>query len=267
MNLVAGAHEVVDGGDAIGDGGGPHIDDLGHLIRHQRKTDARPPLRIVVEEIAVDIFGRERALGVGQIAERRNKVANVIANGRIDAEVAILADVVDPGCVVDLVRSRQPTLPRRVALQGGAGLLDVDEDRDGVGKAFPARHVAVGARHRTAVRDGRCDEMRRAPVRSECQRLLDSQHQVVALNAQPVVGVALVAVQRRDLPVRGDFDALDVRVAREDFASPLELRDRRLEIDLLDINQVARKRHRARCSQQAANVRLSACLPAKSPHK
>ena len=97
-----------------------------------------------------------------------------------------------------------------MALDGFAHRVDIDEGADGVRVPLAARHVAVGARHRAAVRGPRRDEVAAPPILAHGQRLAHAQDEHVALDAHPVVHRALVAVQAGDVPVRGNFDLLRV---------------------------------------------------------
>ena len=88
---------------------------------------------------------------------------------------------------------------------GSAGLVEVDEDRDRVRIAVPARDIAIGASHRAAVRSRRCNEVSAAAVCAHGERLFDPEYQDVALDTQPVLGRSLIAMQVRDLPMGRDF--------------------------------------------------------------
>jgi hypothetical protein len=82
--------------------------------------------------------------------------------------------------------------------------------------------------------------MRAAPVRPHAQALLNAKHQDIALDFEPVVGRALVAVQARDLPVRVHDNALGIRVSGQNLPATRVLFDGRLQVDCVNVDQVFR---------------------------
>src|SRR3954454_6330319 len=85
--------------------------------------------------------------------------------------------------------------------------------------------------------------MRAASVRPHVQGFLDPEYQDVALDLQPIVSRALVAVQARDLPVRAHEDALGIRVRGQNLPATRTLLDGRLQVDGLDVDEVVRQNH------------------------
>src|SRR5690349_14934264 len=105
MHLVTSAHELVDGGYALRNAGGAHVDNLRHAVWHEGEPDAGLSLRVIRQEVAVYELGCERAPGVRQPSKEPDEILNVTADGSVDREIAVLPDVVDPALGVDLVRS------------------------------------------------------------------------------------------------------------------------------------------------------------------
>ena len=86
--------------------------------------------------------------------------------------------------------------------------------------------------------------MSAAPVRAHGKRLLDPENQHVALDPQPVLGGSLIAVQVRDLPVRGGLNKVGLRMLSQDFLAPRIGPNRRLEINGLDVDQLLGQGHK-----------------------
>jgi hypothetical protein len=63
------------------------------------------------------------------------------------------------------------------------------------------------------------------------------------LDTQPVFSVTLIAVESRNLVMRGNNDAPRSRVAREHLAAAIIGFDRRLEVDCLNIQNLAGRCH------------------------
>jgi hypothetical protein len=103
VDLVARLHERVDGGDAVLDGMGAHVDEPGHVARHEREAHARAAARVVAEQLGVDRLGGERRLGPVRAREELDVVADGVRHPRVDGAVGVLADVVDPVDRVALV--------------------------------------------------------------------------------------------------------------------------------------------------------------------
>src|SRR3954470_2824169 len=83
--------------------------------------------------------------------------------------------------------------------------------------------------------------MRAASVRPHVQGFLDPEYQDVALDLQPIVSRALVAVQSRDLPVRGHDNALGIRVRGQNPPATGVRLERWLQVDGLNVDQVVRQ--------------------------
>lgn len=68
MHLVAGTHELINRRNAIRNRGCAHVNDLGDLVGHQGKPDARLTLRIVGQEIGMTnlVANEPLALGVSR---------------------------------------------------------------------------------------------------------------------------------------------------------------------------------------------------------
>jgi hypothetical protein len=239
VHLVTGGDEVVDRGDPVGDRRGADVEQLGVAPRHQREPDPGAALRVPVQQVAVDVLGGEAGLGGGQPPERLDQVADVVADPGVEAAVGVLADVVDPGLGVALVRGRLHALAGDVPLHVPGDLVDVGEHGDRVAVPLAPGDVAVRARHRATVGGGRGDEVGRPAVGACGQRLLDAQHERLPLDPDPPADVGLVAVELGNAVVALHLDPVGVREPGQDLASPGQLGRGRLEVDPADVQQVA----------------------------
>ena len=107
-----------------------------------------------------------------------------------------------------------------------------------------ARRHAIGAGARATIGHGGRDPIARPRVGFHFQRFAHAQNQSFALDAEPIGVVGGVAVQSRNLPVRGHFDPIRVGETRQDFARSRVLCDVRLVINRMDVEQMFGQRNR-----------------------
>ncbi len=240
MDLVARVEEVPGGGDAALHRAGADVEQPGVARRHEGEPYAGTAAGLQEQQVRVDELGGEGRLGGGPPREGVHEVGHVVADQGVDAAVAVLADVVDPGDRIALVGLGLGTQARDVPGEVGDGALDVGEDGDRVGVALAARDVAVGAGHGAAVGRAGGDPVRGAAVGPGGERLLLPQDQRLRLDPDPAVDVPLVAVEVGDPPVGVDGDDLGVGVAGEDLPAARGGRGRGFGEDRADGQQPAR---------------------------